>query len=93
MIRDLFLKTLELDGFAGNKDLVEFMLKFDLYLVVIGLILELVVSAGVRPEHDILADLFPPECHCLRVRVVETVCTEGSEMLLQKVHQRAVTLV
>lgn len=69
------------------------MFIFDLYLVFIRLILELVVSPGVRSEHDILADLFPPECHCLRVRVVETVSAEGSEMLLEKIHQRTVTLV
>ena len=68
------------------------MFIFDLYLVFIRLILDLVVSAG-RSEHDILADLFPPESHCLRVRIVETVCAEGSEMLLQKIHKRTVTLV
>jgi len=69
------------------------MLIFDLYFLFIGLILELIVSSRVRSEHHILADLFPPECHCLRVRVIETVCAEGSEVLLQKIHQRAATLV
>ena len=70
------------------------MFIFDLYVVIFRLIfLDLVVPAGVRSEHHILADLIPPECHGLRVGVVETVCAEGSKVLLQKVHQRAATLV
>ena len=70
------------------------MFIFDLNILIFWLIfLYLVVPARVRSEHHILADLIPPECHGLRVGVVETVCAEGSKVLLQKVHQRAATLV
>jgi hypothetical protein len=59
------------------------MFIFYLNFVIFWLIfLDLVVPAGVRSEHHILADLIPPECHGLRVRVVETICAEGSEVLL-----------
>ena len=70
------------------------MFIFDLNILIFWLIfLYLVVPARVRSEHHILADLIPSECHGLRVRVVKTVCAEGSEVFLQKVHQRAVTLI
>ena len=70
------------------------MFIFYLYFVIFWLIFfDLVVPAGICSEHHILADLIPPECHGLRVRVVETVCAEGSEVLLKKVHQRPATLV
>ena len=93
MILDLLLQTLILYGFTCHEDLVEFMFIFDLYFLVIGLILELIVSSRVRSEHHILADLLPPERHGLRVRVVETVGAEGSEVLLQKIHERAATFI